>query len=128
MTHHADSCDGARLPLDLGPVEELEEGEVMRVAAEDSGYDADIAVAHAEDGEIYALDDECSHEAVSLSDGFVEDNNLECPMHASAFCLRTGVPETPPALTPVRTHLITLENGHIMLHPGTPRPEAARTE
>ena len=124
MTHDAQTNDAARGPLDLGPVEELEEGEVMRVDAEDSGHPADIAVAHAEDGEIYALDDECSHESISLSDGFVEDNNLECPMHASAFCLRTGVPETPPALTPVNTHLITIENGHIMLHPGTPRPEA----
>ncbi|GAA3069330.1 MULTISPECIES: bifunctional 3-phenylpropionate/cinnamic acid dioxygenase ferredoxin subunit [Actinomycetes] len=118
-------ADVVRTPLDLGPMDSLEEGEVMRVDAEDSGYEADIAVVHAEDGGFYALDDECSHESVSLSDGFVEDCTLECPMHASAFCLRTGTPETPPAMTPVRTHLVTIEGGHIMLHPGTPRPEAA---
>ncbi|GAA1183820.1 MULTISPECIES: Rieske 2Fe-2S domain-containing protein [Nesterenkonia] len=123
MTQSPDA-DLTRTALDLGPVDTLEEGEVMRVAAEDSGYEADIAVVHAEDGGFYALDDECSHESVSLADGFVEENTLECPMHASAFCLRTGVPETPPALTPVKTHLVTVEHDHIMLHPGTPRPEA----
>lgn len=110
--------------LDIGPADELPEGEVMRVDAEDSGHDGDIAVVHAEDGGFFGLDDECSHESVSLSDGFVEEDTLECPMHASAFCLKTGKPETPPALTPVRTHLVTVEDGRLVLYPGTPHPEA----
>lgn len=109
--------------VDLGPADQLPEGEVIRIPAEKSGYDADIAVVHAEDGGFYALDDECSHEAVPLSDGFVEENTLECPMHASAFCLKTGVPETLPATTPVKTHQVTVENGHLLLHPGTPFSE-----
>ena len=94
----------------------------MRVTAEDSGSDADIAVVHAEDGGFFALDDECSHEAVSLSDGFVEEQTLECPMHASAFCLKTGVPETPPAMKPVKTHRVDVEDGSLLLYPGTPYP------
>lgn len=110
-------------PVDIGPADQLPEGEVMRVPAEDSGYEADIAVVHAEDGGFYALDDECSHEAVSLSDGFVEEDTLECPMHASAFCLRTGVPETPPAMKPVKTHQVSVEDGRLLLHPGTPFSE-----
>lgn len=111
--------------VDLGPIDQLPEGEAMQVSAADSGYDRDIAVVHAEDGGFFALDDECSHEAVSLSDGFVEEDTLECPMHASAFCLRTGVPETPPAITPVGTHMVTVEEGRLILHPGTPHPESA---
>ncbi|MDR5712971.1 bifunctional 3-phenylpropionate/cinnamic acid dioxygenase ferredoxin subunit [Nesterenkonia flava] len=109
--------------VDLGPAEQLPEGEVMQVTAETSGYTEDIAVVHAEDGGFYALDDVCSHEAVSLSDGYVEEDTLECPMHASAFCLKTGVPETPPAMTPVKTHRVTVEDGHLILHPGTPYSE-----
>ncbi|GAA1455108.1 non-heme iron oxygenase ferredoxin subunit [Nesterenkonia lacusekhoensis] len=108
--------------MNLGPASQLPEGEVMRVTAEDSGYDADIAVVHAEDGGFFALDDECSHEAVSLSDGFVEEQTLECPMHASAFCLKTGVPETPPAMKPVKTHRVDVEDGSLLLYPGTPYP------
>ncbi|WP_150460961.1 non-heme iron oxygenase ferredoxin subunit [Nesterenkonia ebinurensis] len=111
--------------VNLGPADQLSEGEVMQVSAETSGHSGDIAVVHAEDGGFFALDDECSHESVSLSDGYVEEETLECPMHASAFCLRTGVPETPPAMVPVKTHLVTVEEGNLILHPGTPHPEAA---
>lgn len=111
-------------PVDLGPAAQYPEGEVFRVAAETTGWDDDIAVVHAEDGGFYALDDTCSHEAVSLSDGYVEEDTLECPMHASAFCLRTGVPETLPALTAVKTHQISLEGEHLILHPGTARADA----
>lgn len=109
--------------VDLGPAEQLPEGEVMQVPAKTSGHSADIALVHAEDGGFYALDDECSHEEVPLSGGFVEEDTLECPKHASAFCLRTGAPETLPALTPVKTHLVTVEDGNLILHPGTPHPE-----
>lgn len=110
--------------VNLGPADQLPEGEVMQVTAEQTGHSGDIAVVHAEDGGYFALDDECSHEAVSLSDGFVEEQTLECPMHASAFCLKTGVPETPPAMSPVKTHLVTVEDGDLVLHPGTPHPDA----
>ncbi|EXF25468.1 2Fe-2S ferredoxin [Nesterenkonia sp. AN1] len=115
-------------PIDLGPAGQYPEGQVFRVSAEDSGWNDDIAVVHAEDGGFYALDDTCSHEAVSLSDGYVEEDTLECPMHASAFCLRTGVPETLPALRPVKTHQVTLEGDRLVLHPGTPRPDTESGE
>lgn len=110
--------------VDLGPADQLPEGEVMLVPAATAQYSADIALVHAEDGEFYALDDECSHEAVSLSEGFVEECTLECPQHASAFCLKTGVPQTLPAVRPVTTHQVTVEDGRLVLHPGTPHPEA----
>ena len=110
--------------VDLGPADQLREGRAMLVTSKQAGTKGDITVVHAEDGGFFALDDECSHEAVSLSEGFVEEDTLECPMHASAFCLRTGVPQTPPAMDPVATHLVTVENGNLILHPGTPNPAA----
>ncbi|GAB3848221.1 non-heme iron oxygenase ferredoxin subunit [Nesterenkonia populi] len=110
----------------LGPADQLPAGEVMLAKADDTGYGEDIAVVHALEGGYYGLDDECSHEAVPLSDGFVEDGVLECPMHASGFCLKTGVPETPPALEPVKTHLVTEEDGTLYLHPGVPHPESGQ--
>ncbi|WP_022872199.1 non-heme iron oxygenase ferredoxin subunit [Nesterenkonia alba] len=110
--------------VDLGPEDLLGDGEAMRIPAEQTGYPEDIALVRSEDGDYFAVDDECTHAAVSLSDGFVEEDTIECPMHASAFCLRTGVPETPPAITPVKTHHVTVENGRVILHPGVPRSEA----
>ncbi|RJN32720.1 non-heme iron oxygenase ferredoxin subunit [Nesterenkonia natronophila] len=110
--------------VDLGPADQLPERQVLQVPAKQAGTPGDIAVVHAEDGGFYAVDDECSHESVALSEGFVEDETLECPMHGAVFCLRTGVPETPPAFEPVKTHLVTVEGGHLILHPGVPHPEA----
>ena len=41
-------------------------------------------------GEVFAVHDECTHEAVPLSDGDVEDGEIECWRHGSRFDLRTG--------------------------------------
>ena len=61
----------------------------------------DVAIVHAEDGEFYAIRDECSHAAVPLSEGEVEGCTLECWLHGSRFDLRTGQPTGLPATVPV---------------------------
>ncbi len=62
----------------------------------------DVAVARHND-EVYALQDLCSHAAVSLSEGEVEDCSVECWLHGSRFDLRTGKPIGLPATEPVAT-------------------------
>ena len=44
-----------------------------------------IAVVHAEDGNFYAIYDECSHQAIPLSEGEVDGCTLECWLHGSRF-------------------------------------------
>ena len=62
------------------------------------------AVAIARDGdEVFALQDQCSHAAVSLSEGEVSDCTVECWLHGSRFDLRTGKPTGLPATVPVAT-------------------------
>ena len=69
-------------------------------------------------GTFYAVDDTCTHQDASLADGFVEDDcTVECPLHASCFDLRTGVPDGPPATKPVRTHPVVVEDGHVFVVP-----------
>ena len=51
----------------------------------------DVAVARHGD-EFFALQDLCSHAAVALSEGEVEDCTVECWLHGSRFDLRTGKP------------------------------------
>ncbi|WP_457208262.1 non-heme iron oxygenase ferredoxin subunit [Nocardioides sp. P5_C9_2] len=64
------------------------------------GYD----VAVARDGdEIFAIEDQCSHAAVALSEGEVADCTVECWLHGSRFDLRTGKPIGLPATEPVAT-------------------------
>ncbi|WP_370614141.1 non-heme iron oxygenase ferredoxin subunit [Mumia sp. Pv 4-285] len=51
--------------------------------------------------EVFAVRDECSHAAVPLSEGEVEDCTLECWLHGSRFDARTGEVLNLPATEPV---------------------------
>lgn len=75
-----------------------------------------IAVFHTSDGELFALDDTCSHQQASLSDGWLEGCAVECPLHAAQFDLRTGQPDDDgPADEPVRTHQVSVVDGVVYL-------------
>ncbi|ACD84516.1 Rieske (2Fe-2S) protein [Candidatus Methylacidiphilum infernorum] len=41
-------------------------------------------------GEYFALDDTCPHEGGPLSEGFIENGEVECPWHGARFSLKTG--------------------------------------
>ena len=64
-------------------------------------------------GEVYAMYDVCSHEEVPLSEGDVYDHTLECWLHGSCFDVRTGEPTGPPAVKPVPTYPVKVENGDV---------------
>jgi 3-phenylpropionate/trans-cinnamate dioxygenase ferredoxin subunit len=68
-----------------------------------------ICLAHAEDGHFYALNDICTHEEFSLSDGELWDMDVECPQHGSRFNLVTGKVTGLPAVIPATTYPVTLE-------------------
>ena len=72
----------------------------------------DVAVAGC-DGEYFALQDLCSHAAVPLSEGEVEDCTVECWLHGSRFDLRTGKPIGPPATDPVATFPLEVRGDEI---------------
>lgn len=93
------------------PLEDLPPGTAVRVDAE-----VPIAVFNA-DGELYAIDDTCTHQDASLADGYLEGCWVECPLHASTFDLRTGKPSGPPAKTAVRTHGVEVRDGVVCLLP-----------
>ncbi|WP_426504513.1 bifunctional 3-phenylpropionate/cinnamic acid dioxygenase ferredoxin subunit [Dactylosporangium sp. McL0621] len=76
-----------------------------------------IALFRTEDGEVYAIDDTCTHQEASLSDGWLEGCEVECPVHSSRFDLRTGAVDAPPAKTPVRTHKVEVRDGTIFVDP-----------
>ena len=62
---------------------------------------------------MFAIDDTCSHQDASLADGWLEGCEIECPLHASRFNLRTGAVDAPPAKRPMRTHAVVVEDGVI---------------
>ncbi|WP_435768651.1 non-heme iron oxygenase ferredoxin subunit [Nocardioides sp. SYSU DS0651] len=70
----------------------------------------DVALARHGD-EVFALQDQCSHAAVALSEGEVEDCTVECWLHGSRFDLRTGKPTGLPATEPVATFPVEVRDG-----------------
>ena len=56
------------------------------------------------DGEVHALDDICTHGAALLSDGDMEDGEVECPLHAGLVDVRTGRALAAPITRDTRCH------------------------
>ena len=56
------------------------------------------------DGEFYALKDLCSHGQARLSDGYVEDGCVECPLHQGLVDIRTGAARTAPITVDIPTY------------------------
>jgi len=74
-----------------------------------------IAVVRAEDGDVYAIYDECSHASVPLSEGEIEGCTLECWLHGSRFDLRTGEPTGLPATEPVPVYPVEIRDGFVFV-------------
>ena len=84
----------------------------------------DVAVVRAAD-EVFAIQDECSHAAIALSEGDVDPDacEIECWLHGSRFDLRTGKPTGLPATEPVPTYPCRVENGDILVDVVHPQHE-----
>jgi 3-phenylpropionate/trans-cinnamate dioxygenase ferredoxin subunit len=74
-----------------------------------------VCLAHAEDGNFYALNDICTHEEFSLSEGELWDMDVECPQHGSRFNLVTGKVTGLPAVIPAKTYLVTVEGADVFV-------------
>lgn len=92
---------------------ELEQDSARRVVVEG----VPIAVVLDSAGEVHAIGDTCTHGEISLSDGFVEGDALECWAHGSAFSLRTGIPKNLPAYEPVPVYVVVIDGDDVLIDP-----------
>ncbi|GAB3131653.1 non-heme iron oxygenase ferredoxin subunit [Marisediminicola antarctica] len=92
---------------------DLEVGAAVRVVIDG----LPIALVRDSAGDIHAIGDTCTHGDISLSEGFVEDDTLECWAHGSKFSLNTGKPITLPAYEPVPVYAVTIEGGEVFIDP-----------
>jgi 3-phenylpropionate/trans-cinnamate dioxygenase ferredoxin subunit len=76
-----------------------------------------IAVVKDSAGDIFAIGDTCTHGDISLSEGFVEDDTLECWAHGSKFSLLTGKPLTLPAYEPVPVYKVDITDEGVFIDP-----------
>jgi len=66
-------------------------------------------------GESYAIEDRCTHDDGTLSDGRVEGCEIICPRHQAHFSLRSGEALCPPAYEPVAIFPVRIANGMVQV-------------
>ncbi|WP_213774417.1 non-heme iron oxygenase ferredoxin subunit [Bradyrhizobium sp. dw_78] len=62
-------------------------------------------------GKVYATDNVCTHAYALLSDGYVEDGCIECPLHQGRFEIATGKGQGAPITVDLETFLVKEEEG-----------------
>lgn len=67
------------------------------------------------DGQIYATANACTHGAARMSDGFLEDGQIECPLHQGRFDVCTGRAMCAPLTEDLATYPVKIENMRVML-------------
>jgi 3-phenylpropionate/trans-cinnamate dioxygenase ferredoxin subunit len=95
----------------VASVEELPVGALKGVVADHT----EICIAHAEDGNFYAINDVCTHENFLLSGGELFDLQVECPQHGSRFNLKTGQVTGMPAVIPTKVYPVSVEGGEVFV-------------
>ena len=73
-----------------------------------------LALHHTE-GEYFVTDNVCTHQYVLLSDGYIEDGCVECPLHQAQFDLRTGMAMCAPATVDIQTYQVKTEGEDILV-------------
>ncbi|WP_136056372.1 MULTISPECIES: non-heme iron oxygenase ferredoxin subunit [unclassified Microbacterium] len=94
-------------------VADLEQDTPLRVEP------AGVPITVIKDGEgvIHAIGDVCTHGDISLSEGFVEGDTVECWAHGSAFSLITGKPQNLPAYEPVPVYVVEIDGDDVLIDP-----------
>lgn len=64
-------------------------------------------------GQVFCLDNRCTHVGGPLCEGELDGTVIECPLHGSRFDVRTGQVVGPPARTPVGSYPAGVANGAV---------------
>jgi NAD(P)H-dependent nitrite reductase small subunit len=65
------------------------------------------------DGQVYAIDDVCTHEFALLSQGFIEGRTIECPLHQAKFDITTGRCLAAPATVDLNRYAVRIEGDDV---------------
>lgn len=67
-------------------------------------------------GTVYATNDVCTHEFALLSEGYLDGDCIECPLHQALFHIPTGEARSPPASEPISTYPAKEEADRVLVH------------
>ena len=94
--------------VDAAASDEIDEDDVKRFRH----GDLCIAVFNL-GGRFFATSDICTHAFAHLSDGYVDGETVECPLHQGLFHIPTGRPMSPPVTEPLKTYPTRVEGKRI---------------
>ena len=77
----------------------------------------DVAIYRIDD-EFYATGNICTHAFALLSDGFLDDCTIECPLHAGRFDIRTGKALGRPVTRDIESYKVKIEGGAVLVDLG----------
>ena len=103
---------------DVTDTSKVGEGEVLGVTI---GEEL-IALYHIE-GVFYATSNICTHAFALLSDGYLEDDCIECPLQQALFHVPTGEARSRIAKRPLKTFPVKVENDRLLVE--VPEPVKA---
>ena len=89
----------------------LKPGEMMAVEAEGLPPIALYNIG----GEFLATDNVCTHAVAMLTDGYIDGDQIECPMHGGMFDIRTGAATHFPCVEPLRTWPVEVRDGGVFI-------------
>ena len=96
--------------LELCNADEVAPGSALRVEIGDLA----LAVFNV-GGAFYVTDDQCTHGPGLLSEGYIEDDVVECNFHNGQFNIRTGAVVSPPCMVPVKTYPAAVIDGKVTI-------------
>ena len=89
---------------------DLGDGEAMAVEL----MGLQLALYHGE-GAWYCTDNVCSHAYALLSDGWLEEHLIECPLHNGQFDIRTGKGQGAPITADIRAYPTKVDGGDVLV-------------
>ena len=74
----------------------------------------DLCVARV-GNEVFAIEDNCTHQDAALSEGEQNGYKIECWLHSAEYDLRTGEALTPPAVQSVKTYPVSIDGNNVIV-------------
>jgi 3-phenylpropionate/trans-cinnamate dioxygenase ferredoxin subunit len=73
-----------------------------------------VLIVHTDEG-FFAMADECTHDSGIISDGLLIGHEVVCPRHGARFDIKTGAVTAPPAIVPIDTYDLKIEDNNILV-------------
>ena len=95
----------------VASVSDVAEGQMHAVRV----GEREIALYQLPDGTFHATDNICSHEYAQLTDGWLENGCVECPLHAARFDVKSGKALCAPAEKDLDVFEIKVDGGDLLV-------------